>query len=71
MHRAQEGLKENPSKALGSQPLLFGSIETTSELDGGMLLPQSFNFFSLCGDRSCIACLEYKPYIAETERSMV
>lgn len=27
--------------------------------------------FCSCGDRGCITCLEYKPYIAETEGGMV
>lgn len=34
-------MEENPSKALGSQLLLSGFIDTASEIDGGMLLPQS------------------------------
>lgn len=71
MRQAQEGMEENPSRALASQLLLFGSFETSSELGEGMLLLQSLFFFYSCGDRSCITCFEYKPDIAETERSMV
>lgn len=36
---------KNPSKALGSQLLLFGSIETPLEFYGGVHLPRSLFLF--------------------------